>query len=81
MEVAFPTLTFVSMNDNITNVTKEEINLVQLAAEDMRMGEIAEKLGIEAKTLSKRFDRIRSKNGCKSIAGLVSLFYREKLIS
>lgn len=62
-------------------VGKDEIALVQLIADDLSRGEMAERLGIEYKTLAARINKLREDIGVKSDAKLALIFQKNGLVS
>ena len=61
-------------------VTKKEIEIVQRLANEERVHEIAANLGLNERSLEGKVLTMRKNYGCKSIVGLVALFFRKKFI-
>lgn len=61
-------------------VGKDEIALVQMIADDLPRQQMAERLGIEYKTLAARINKLRSDIGVKSDAKLALIFQKNGLI-
>lgn len=68
------------MKTKVISATRFEIELVKSAANDIGREEAAEIFGIELTAFSKRMDRLREKHGFRTVAALVALFFRNKLI-
>lgn len=60
---------------------ESEIEIVQAYASDLRTAEVAQKLDKNERTMEFIISGIKRKFGRKTIHGLVSLFYKHKLIS
>lgn len=65
---------------NEVRVNEMEIKLVKMIADSMTAKDIAEKTGENIRTIESRIFTIKKKYGVKNPAGLVILFYRNKLI-
>lgn len=61
--------------------TEREIQIVQMLADEKRPKEISEALKVNPRTMEAYIAESKKKFGCKSYVGLVSLFFRNKLIS
>jgi hypothetical protein len=68
------------MNGKVESESKWEVLFVQMAADDTGRQQMADNLGIEVLALAKRIERLKKKHGLKSVAGIVALFFRNKLI-
>jgi DNA-binding NarL/FixJ family response regulator len=62
-------------------LTERELEVLQLLAEGLEQGEIAERLVISAKTVGNHIERILGKLGVRSRAQAVGVAYREQLIA
>lgn len=62
------------------NVTEGEMMIVTLLAEGNNIPEIATKLNINKRTLEKKVIVIKQKFHSTTLAGLVAIFLRNKLI-
>jgi len=60
--------------------TQDEIVLIQWLANDKSISEFAAEIGREERSVYAGVGAAKSKYGCRHIAGLVSLFHRNKLI-
>ena len=69
------------MNKKVTNATAGDVQIVKMLAEDVSRADIAAIEKTKVVALSKRIDRIRAKNDCKSVAALVYLFAKNGLIT
>lgn len=59
---------------------KNDIKIVQLLADDLRPPEIAKIIGVGNRSIEGSIFRLRSRFECKTVAALVALFFRYKLI-
>jgi len=57
-----------------------DLEIVQLLANDLRPKEIAEQLNVSPRSIEGRILAIRNVFSCNSVAGLVVLFFRNKII-
>jgi biotin operon repressor len=57
-----------------------EVKLVQMAANDAERGKISKEMDLTMEALAKRIERLKRKWGCKSVAALVAIFFRNNLI-
>jgi DNA-binding CsgD family transcriptional regulator len=57
-----------------------DLEIVQLLANDLRPKEIAEQLNTSIRSIEGRVLAIRKAFACNSVAGLVALFFRNKII-
>ena len=62
-------------------LTERELEVLQLLAEGLEQGEIAERLVISTKTVGNHIERILGKLGVRSRAQAVGVAYREQLIA
>jgi DNA-binding NarL/FixJ family response regulator len=62
-------------------LTQRELEVLQLLAEGLEQGEIAERLVISSKTVGNHIERILGKLGVHSRAQAVGVAYREQLIA
>lgn len=62
-------------------VSAQDIQMVGMIAESMRAQDIAEKTGQNRRTIEARIATLKKKYQVSTPAGLVMLFYRNKLIS
>ena len=61
-------------------VSSEDIKLVNLFSNCYTVAEAAEELGINKRTLEKRILLMKKTYNCKTLPGLVALFFRNKLL-
>lgn len=61
-------------------IGKPHIKMVQMAANDIPREKIAESLNISVRTVESHFDKIRKVLGCKTMGGLIAIFFRKNLI-
>jgi hypothetical protein len=67
----------------IDRLPKWDISLVQLLADDLRPKSISncrDDMQYSPRTIEKEILRLRTTFDCKTVGGLVALFYRNKLI-
>lgn len=64
----------------ISRLSKRQLDILQLLADDNRPIDIAEKLKIGVKTIEAEVFKLRSQFDCKGTAGLIYLAYKNKLI-
>ncbi len=64
----------------LSTVKKTEIDIVQHLANDLRPYDIAEKTGLTKRTIDTYIFELRNKFDCRSVTGIVVLFFREGLI-
>jgi DNA-binding NarL/FixJ family response regulator len=62
-------------------VTADEIELVQMMANNLRAKDIAEKMGQDLKAVESRIFQLKKKYKAPTPAGLVMLFSRNSLIN
>lgn len=60
--------------------TEKEIRLVQMLANEMRPKDIASQWKVSHRTVEAYILTLKKTFGCKSYTGLVTLFFRNKLI-
>lgn len=61
-------------------VNAKEVDIVNLLSQDLTVSQIALKLEINARTMEAKVSRLKEKTETKTLQGLVSLFFRNKLI-
>lgn len=61
-------------------IGKSHIEMVQMAANDIPREKIAETLDISVRTVESHFDKIRKVMKCKTMGGLIAVFFRKNLI-
>lgn len=59
---------------------KEDIELIELLAEDLKIQEVADELKLSSGATYERIAFLKGKYSCKNTYGLVALFFRNKLI-
>jgi DNA-binding NarL/FixJ family response regulator len=64
-----------------SSLTPRELEVLQLLAEGLEQGEIAERLVISSKTVASHIERILAKLGVRSRAQAVAAAFREGLVS
>ncbi len=63
------------------NLTKREVEIVELICQQLTTDEIAEKLYISPKTVNGHRNNLLQKTGCKNTAGLVVYAMKNKIVS
>lgn len=58
-------------------ITERELQVIQLTSEDISSKEISVKLGISIKTVETHKYNILRKTGCRTIAGLLPILFRQ----
>lgn len=66
--------------DRFGKVSQVEIGIVQQLCNDVSRKDIAAELGIDKRNLDARIDSLRKKVNINSVAGMVALFFRNKLV-
>ncbi len=64
----------------ISKTGKYEITIVQMLSDDNRANEIASVLKKSPRTIEGKILRIKQRFECKTVGGLVALFFRNNLI-
>ena len=73
-------MTETAFLDRFGKVSQVDIGIVQQLSNDVSRKDIAEELGIDKRNLDARIDNLRKKVKINSVAGMVALFFRNKLI-
>lgn len=63
-----------------TEVTKDEMQIVEYIADGYSVNEIAEKKKAERKTVQATIDRLKIQFRCSNVANLAATFIRKKII-
>lgn len=62
------------------DLTKEQLELLQMMADGLTRHQIGQKLAISVRTVEWRYDQIRRKTGFRTIIGALVWCFRQKLI-
>lgn len=65
---------------NIVTLTKKESEVVQLASEDLSNTEISIAMGVSIRTVEMHKYNILKKTGCRTMAGLLPILFRQGLL-
>lgn len=68
-------------NHIFSTLDGKDAMIVKLLANDLRPKEMAEQIGISVRVVEARILSMRRNFKCNTVAGLVALFFRNKVIS
>lgn len=60
---------------------KKDVDIVQLLADDNRAATVAERLNRTTSQVYQDFESIKKRYGCKTLEGVVALFFRNGLVN
>ena len=75
------TLIISKKNPDEVSISQREVDFVKMLSDGYSRKEISVKYKLSIRTIDAAIDRVKVKTGSKTMAHLVGLFFRNKLIS